>query len=205
MDWFVPAIEFCEYICLYLKLVFVPYFNDLTYDNIDGLGLEQAVHMLGIHLQLVLGIGVQTGQGQLTAEYLTPARSELDIVLTRRSLYAHGIALLWLELAHSVVADAAIATLVAVDAILDLVGLVAFDGVPSEFEARLVHMINGEITWLARVLDTLTGQIGVVGAVVAVQADAANTCLIHGPAVAGTLATLRTVGGLAFVATLGTF
>lgn len=86
--------------------------------------------MLGIHLQLVLGVGVQTGHGELAAEYLTPARSELDIVLTWRSLSAHGIALLLLEIAHSVVADAAIATLVAVDAILDLVGLVASDGVP---------------------------------------------------------------------------
>ena len=67
-----------------------------AYDYIDGLGLEQAVRMLGIHLQLVLGIGVQTAQGELIAEYLIPVRSELDIILTRRSLSAQGIALLLL-------------------------------------------------------------------------------------------------------------
>lgn len=178
-----------------------------TYDNIDGLGLKKAIHMSGIHLQLVLGIGVQTTKSKLTTKYLISVRSEFDIALAWRSLNAHGIALLLLHMAllHGVVAEATVATLKAVDAILDLVGLVAFNGVPSKFDARLVHMVNGEVPWLSWILDTLAGQVGAVGAVEAVEADAANARLVHGPTVAGTLTTFQTVGGLALVATLWAF
>ena len=144
----------------------------------------------------------QTKVGLLVGGDLVPVRRYLHVLLAPGPLGAHaGVAA---GLDHAALTISRLDALVALELVDDGGHVVVLNWVPSQLDARLVKVVDGQVLGLGGQRQARARVVVRVDPVVAVQACAKLARVAIGPAILRAIGALRLVGQRGLVLSLGT-